>query len=428
MRDITERLAAQAEAEELRAEAERARLERRLAQAQRLESLGQLVGGVAHDFNNMLNIVSGYTNMARTEVAAAAVTDSRWVSVVGDLDQVQQASDRAAQLTHQLLSFARREVTHPESLFLNDVVTGVEPMLRQTLGEHIDLLTGLSQDLWPVLADSVQLEQVLVNLAVNARDAMPAGGKLAIDTANLDVDAHYAETMPEVTPGRYVRLRVSDTGTGMDRETLDRVFEPFFTTKPQGEGTGLGLATMYGIVTQAGGHAQVYSEPGHGTTITVLLPVTDQDSVLTPDGSSEDLPSGHGEAVLVVEDEAPLRDLVVRILTEHGYHVRTVTTAPDALQDAGQLDQPLDLLLTDVVMPTMLGTEVAENVRALRPDVHVLYMTGYAQPTLAAQINLDPTVDVVEKPFTKATLLAKVHTALTQQGGQPPHEAIPGSR
>src|SRR6266542_673144 len=270
VRDISERLAAQAERDRLRAEAQRERFERRQQQSQRLESLGQLVGGVAHDFNNMLNVISGYTDLIAQQVTALAGADTRLEAVLADIEQVRGASERAARLTRQLLIFARRDVTHPEVLDLNDVTAGVEQLLRRTLGEHIDLIIAPAPGLWPVTADAGQLEQVLVNLAVNARDAMPGGGKLAIDTGNLTVDDTYAASRPGLTPGRYARLRVSDTGAGMDRHVLAHVFEPFYTTKPAGQGTGLGLATVYGIITGAGGHAQIYSEPGLGTTLTAL--------------------------------------------------------------------------------------------------------------------------------------------------------------
>ncbi len=265
-------LRTQAERERLAEEAARERHERRLAQSQRLESLGQLVGGVAHDFNNLLGVILGYTGFVTEQLRVAAGADRQWHPVLADVQHIDEAAQRAVRLTHQLLAFGRREVTRPEVLNLNTVVGGLEPLLRRTLGEHIDLVVTLGPVLWPVKADPGQLEQVLVNLAVNARDAMPGGGKLSIHTDNSVVDDAYAADRPGLTPGRYARLRVSDTGSGMDRETLSRVFEPFFTTKPKGQGTGLGLATVYGIITQAGGYPQLYSEPGLGTAFTALLP------------------------------------------------------------------------------------------------------------------------------------------------------------
>jgi PAS domain S-box-containing protein len=415
VRNITDRLAAQAERERLIAEAEQARVDQRLAHTQRLESLGQLVGGVAHDFNNLLNVILGYTAFIAEQVTASAAGDPRWEATRADVEQVHAAAQRAARLTHQLLAFGRRETSKPEVVNLNTVVAGVEQLLLRTLGEHIDLVTMLDPDLRPVLADPGHLEQVLVNLAVNARDAMPTGGKLSIDTDNIDVDDAYATAYPGLTRGRYARLRVSDTGTGMDRATLARVFEPFFTTKPKGQGTGLGLATVYGLITQAGGHPQLYSEPGLGTTFTALLPVTDEGAGTVAAPPQATPAPGHGEAILLVEDEQSLRDLVARILTRHGYHLYVATTARHALDLAGDLDQPLHLLLTDVVMPGMLGREVAARVRALRPDLAVLYMSGYAYDVLDTQGTLDHSAELLEKPFTEDALLHRIHTVLERR-------------
>ena len=278
IRDVTERLALEAERERLRAIAERERVERRLQQSQRLESLGQLVGGVAHDFNNLLNVIQGYTDFTAEEIGRRVQADPQLTPVLEDIGQVQAAAQQAARLTSQLLTFARHEVRRPEVIDLNEAVRGAGQLLRRTLGEHIDLVIDAEPALWRVKADRGQVEQVLVNLAVNARDAMPGGGRLTIDTGNTEVDESYAFPRPELVPGMYVRLRVSDTGTGMDRATAERVFEPFFSTKPKGRGTGLGLATVYGIVTSAGGSIEIYSELGLGTTVSVLLPVTDEDT------------------------------------------------------------------------------------------------------------------------------------------------------
>ncbi|HEY5987077.1 MAG TPA: ATP-binding protein, partial [Streptosporangiaceae bacterium] len=273
VRDVTERLEAQAERERLKTQAERDRLERQLQQSQRLESLGQLAGGVAHDFNNLLGVISSYAAFVAEQVETEAPQDG-WQTIRSDIAQVRRAADRAAELTHQLLSFARREVVQPRVLHLNDLVASVEQLLQRTLGEHVELVTTLASGLSFVLADPGQIEQVLVNLAVNSRDAMPSGGKLTIETANTDVDEAYAASSAGLVPGRYVTVRVSDTGSGMPPEVLDRAFEPFYTTKPEGEGSGLGLATVYGIVAQAGGAVRIYSEPGLGTTVIVFLPVT----------------------------------------------------------------------------------------------------------------------------------------------------------
>ncbi len=394
----------------VRADAGRAAAQDRLRHAERMESLGQLVGGIAHDFNNMLNVIAGFGDMLAEEVAGLAGQDPRLGSVLGDIEQVRDAAQRAIRLTRQLLTFARSDVVHPEALSLNDIIAGLEQMLSRTLGEHIDLDITPADGLWPVMADAGQLEQVLINLAVNARDAMPGGGKLTIDTANITVDEAYADSRPGLTPGRYARLRVSDTGAGMPPEVLARVFEPFFTTKPKGKGTGLGLATFYGIITGAGGYAQIYSEPGIGTTITGLLPVTGKEASRTA-GPPGPAPRGHGETILLVEDEASLQELASRILTRNGYQVRAAT-AVEAPAIAADIGQPIDLLLTDVVMAEMLGNEVARRIRASRPALPVLYMSGYAQPVLDTHGAFASQIDLLEKPFSEATMLTRVRRAI----------------
>ncbi|MGH2916480.1 MAG: ATP-binding protein [Solirubrobacteraceae bacterium] len=391
---------------------ERARLQRQLAQVTRLESLGLLAGGVAHDFNNLLAVILNYAAFAEEAVGAAVAQDpERWSSARDDIAEVQEAARRASRLTHQLLAFARREVVRPEVVSLNDVVRGTAQLLRRTLGEHIELTLTLADDLAPVLADPGQLEQVLVNLAVNARDAMPSGGTLIVQTANLQVDDDYAGATPGLEPGPHVRLRVSDTGQGMDRATADRAFEPFFTTKSEGEGTGLGLATVYGIVSEMGAQVRLYSEPGVGTTCTVLVPVTErrlevraQPAALASNGS--------GEVVLLVEDEAGIREIGRRILHRSGYSVLTAADGQHAITLAREHDGPIDLLITDVVMPGMMGSEVAARVRELRPQVRVVYMSGYAQALLDENRTLPSHTILVEKPFSGDELLAKVREAL----------------
>jgi signal transduction histidine kinase/ActR/RegA family two-component response regulator len=404
-----------------RADAERAAAADRLRHAERMESLGQLVGGIAHDFNNLLNVIAGFSDLLAEEIAGLAVEDARLGSVLGDVEQVRGGAQRAIRLTRQLLIFARKDVVQPEVLSLNEVIAGLEHLLRRTLGEHIDLNIAPAEGLWPVKADAGQLEQVLVNLAVNARDAMPGGGKLTIDTANITVDEAYAEGRPGLKPGRYARLRVCDTGTGMPPEVAARVFEPFFTTKPQGKGTGLGLATFYGIITGAGGYAQIYSEPGLGTTVTGLLPASGEGRA-KPAGPPAATPRGRGETILLVEDEASLQELASRILTRNGYEVRAARTAADALSITADGGQPVDLLLTDVVMPEMLGNEVARRAHAIRPALPVLYMSGYAQPILDTHGAFTSQIDLVEKPFSEATLLTRVRRAIDNgnQSATPP--------
>jgi PAS domain S-box-containing protein len=413
IRDVTDRLEAQAEAERLRAEAERERYEARVHQSQRLESLGQLAGGVAHDFNNLLAVILNYAAFVKEDVATASgtVERGRWESVIADIGQIELAAQKATRLTHQLLSFARRDVARPEVVGLNDVIQEVQRLLNRTIGEHVELVTNLGHELWPILADPGQMEQVLVNLAVNARDAMPLGGTLILETENLDVDEGYAATRPEVSPGRYVSLRVSDTGEGMPSEVLERAFEPFYTTKADGEGTGLGLATVYGIVRQHGGYAQIYSEVGIGTTFTALLPAT-HGEVAAAGRPSERRRATGGETVLVVEDEEALREVTRRILTRHGYSVIAAANGKEAIDAVERYDGPVDLLLTDVVMPQMLGKQVAEEITLLRPDVVVVFMSGYAQPVLGAQGTLEEGVILVSKPFSESDLLGRVREAL----------------
>ena len=416
IRDVSERLAMEAERERLRALAEEERVERRLQQSQRLESLGQLVGGVAHDFNNLLNVIQGYADDAAEQVQVLAQADAGLApDLPDDIEQVRVAAQQAIRLTRQLLTFARHEVTRPEVLDLNESVRGAGLMLRRTLGEHVMLTINTEPGLWRVKADRGQLEQVLVNLAVNARDAMPDGGSLVIDTANAEVDEAYATSRAKLTPGRYARLRVSDSGLGMDRATAERVFEPFFSTKPKGRGTGLGLATVYGVVTGAGGSIEIYSEVGLGTTVSVLLPATDEDAAPAPDlAVSGDDARGRGETILLVEDEASLRKLTNRILTNAGYMVCAAASGAEAVQVAGDPAQLIDLLLTNVVMPEMLGNEVAVRVGAARPGLPALFMSGYAQAILDAHGVPEPRFDIMEKPFTKAALLSRVRQAISR--------------
>ena len=404
IRDVTERLELRAERERLRNQAERDKLERQLQQSQRLESLGQLAGGVAHDFNNLLAVISNYAAFVADEVAKDD-GQADWRSVRADVTQIQLAAGRAAELTHQLLAFARRDIVQPRPLDLNEVITRVEQLLIRTLGEHVILKTDLAPELAVVLADPGQIEQVLVNLAVNARDAMPSGGTLMVQTSLADVDPSHAASRIGLPPGSYVCLKISDTGVGMPREVIDHAFEPFFTTKPKGQGTGLGLATVYGIVTQAGGYVQIYSEPGLGTTITVLLPAAGQDIAAEPPPEQEPA-AGAGETVLIIEDEPAMREVTRRMLSRAGYHVITAASGPEAIEIAASHTGDIDMLLTDVVMPRMLGKEAAEQIRALRPGVRVLFMSGYAQGVLDSQGVVEAGINLIQKPFSKAQLLA----------------------
>jgi PAS domain S-box-containing protein len=392
---------------------EKKRYQQELQQAQRMESLGQLAGGVAHDFNNLLGVIINFSWFVKANLTAEIESGNseRLRPVLKDIERIERAAENAARLTHQLLAFARVDVVQPKPMDMNVVVAEMAPMLRRTLGEHIDLVAAPAAALWPVMIDSGQLSQVLTNLAVNSRDAMPKGGKLTIDVANVDVDLAYAAARPTLKPGRYVRLRVSDTGAGMDKKTLEHAFEPFFTTKPRGQGTGLGLATIYGIVTQAGGTIDVYSEPGLGTRVSVLLPATDQ--APPADALARDAPRARAsETVLVVEDSDDLREIVDRILTQNGYKVIVAADGAEALATARQFAGHIDLLLTDVVMPHMQGNELAPRLLEARPDLRVLYMSGFAQPALAADGTLPPELALLDKPFNEPTLLARVREVL----------------
>ena len=392
---------------------EKKKYQQQLQQAQRMESLGQLAGGVAHDFNNLLGVIINFSWFVKANLTAEVESGNaeRLRPVLKDMERIERAAENAARLTHQLLAFARVDTVQPRAMDMNVVVSEMAPMLRRTLGEHIDLVAAPAPALLRVIIDSGQLSQVLTNLAVNSRDAMPKGGKLTIDLANVDVDLAYAAARPALKPGRYVRLRVSDTGAGMDKKTLDHAFEPFFTTKPRGEGTGLGLATVYGIVKQAGGTIEVYSEPGLGTRVSVLLPATDQ----APSEAPTDQSNGHApatETVLVVEDSEDLREIVERILSAHGYRVVVASSGAEALSAARDFPGHIDLLLTDVIMPLMQGNDLAARLVAVRSDLRVLFMSGFAQPALAANGTLAPEIALLDKPFNEPTLLARIRQVL----------------
>jgi len=395
--------------ERLVAAADRQKLEHELQQHQRLESLGQLAGGVAHDFNNLLSVILNYCEFVADEVdtEVRVAGSDRWRAVQGDVEEIKGAAGRAADLTRQLLAFARREVVRPRPLNINHVVRGVEKMLDRMIGEGVELRLDLAADLPTVLADPGQVEQVLVNLAVNARDAMPTGGVLTIQTADVDLTDRDAAAEGG---RRQVRLRVADTGSGIPPEIVDRVFEPFFTTKPAGDGTGLGLATVHGIVAQIGGVVHIDSVAGAGTSFTIDFPATS----LSP--SAPDVPqlrpAAGGATVLVVEDGDELRDVTRRLLARAGYEVLTAANGYQAVEVAAHHQGRVDLLLTDMIMPFMTGDEVAERVRELHPGVRVVFMSGYAQPLLSAGGRLAPGHLLLDKPFSRSALLIKVLEAL----------------
>ena len=415
IRDVSERLAMEAEGERLRAAAEQDRLQQRQQQSLRLESLGQLVGGVAHDFNNLLNVIAGYADFTAEQLGALAQEDERIRPVLADVEQVRTAAAQAIRVTRQLLTFSKSEASKREVLDMNEVVDSAGQLLRRSLGEQINLVISTEPDLWRVEADRGQLEQVLVNVALNGRDAMPGGGRLTIETGNTEVDAAYAAQRPDLEPGRYSRLAVSDTGTGMDAATLERVFEPFFSTKERGRGTGLGLATVYGIVKGLGGTVDLYSEVGLGTTVSVLLPVTDQAvaAAAEPDYPLADL-RGRGQTILLVEDEESLRTMASRILVRNGYQVCAADNGAEAVRVAADPAWPVDLLVTDMVMPGMLGVEVMGRIRATRPQLPVLFISGYAQQVLDFHGIAAQDHDILQKPFAEKALLNRVRQALSR--------------
>jgi signal transduction histidine kinase len=384
----------------------RARAEAELRQAQKMEAIGQLAGGVAHDFNNILGVVTGNCDLLRRQMDPEDPRRRR-------LDEIQSAAAKAASLTHQLLAFSRRQVLQPVVIDLNALIADVEKMLRRLIREDIQVVSSLQEGLGSVKADPGQIEQVVLNLAVNARDAMPAGGKLIIETRNVRLDESYARSRPGVQSGSYVMLAVSDTGTGMDEKTLSHIFEPFFTTKEPGKGTGLGLATVYGIVTQSKGNVAVYSEPGHGTTFKVYLPRCD-DAAALPAGplpAAEDACGGK-ETLLLLEDEDALRRVICEALEASGYTVITEGAPEDALRAGLSYPDRIDLLLSDVVMPRVSGREAFERLRATHPSARALYMSGYAHEVVDHNGVLDAGTHFIQKPFAFDVLLRKIREVL----------------
>ena len=395
------------------AEADRERLEQQLRQAQRMEAVGRLAGGVAHDFNNVLTIISGYGGLLLDHPSIIE-------PLRGYVNEIKNASLRAASLTRQLLAFSRQQVLAPRVLALNAVVANIEKMLKRLIGEDIELVTALGEDLWPVKADPGQLEQVLLNLAVNSRDAMPNGGVLTIQTANVEIDSASAQTLFPLHPGPYVLLSFSDTGIGMDAETQARIFDPFFTTKETGKGTGLGLAMVYGIVKQSGGYIWVSSEVGKGTAFKIYLPRT-AEQVDEPGPGWVGFQAQQGtETLLLVEDEDAVRTLVRNVLREKGYRILEASRGEEALELARQYGRPIDLLVTDVVMPHMNGRELARRLTNLLPQIKVLYISGYADSAVWHQAGLDSGGAFLQKPFSPEALARKVREVLGSPPPAPP--------
>jgi len=393
--DITERK---------RAEQEQARLREQLQQAQKLESVGRLAGGIAHDFNNLLTVINGYSALLLEHAPEGDPMHE-------GLSEIKRAGERAAALSRQLLMLSRKHIVEKSNVNLNDVVTEVEKMLRRVIGEDVRLESVLGPSLGCVLADSGQLHQVLMNLAVNARDAMPGGGAVLIETANVDLDESYAQQHAGVKPGPYVQLKVSDTGVGMSPDVLSHLFEPFFTTKKPGEGTGLGLATVYGIVQQCGGSIGVSSEPGRGTTFTIHLPRTGQAIMAEETAPASSVLRGT-ETILVVEDQDQVLKIAGRILLDYGYTVLQASNPGEALLHCERYRDAIHLMLSDIVMPGMSGPELAERFRPLRPDMKVLFMSGYRGHDAVERRSPDLSGAYLAKPFAPAALAARVRELL----------------
>ena len=388
---------------------DRKHLEDQLIVSQKMEAVGLLAGGVAHDFNNLLGVILGYSDLVLDGLPS---DDPR----CQQLQQIKKAGMRATSLTRQLLAFSRKQIFQPRVLDINALVTDFNKMLRRMVGEDIDLVNILKPGLGQIKADPGQIEQVIMNLVVNSRDAMPTGGKLIIETANADLDETYCRSHPSVQPGRYVMIAVSDTGSGMDAKTQARIFEPFFTTKELGKGTGLGLATVYGVVKQSEGHIWVYSELGKGTTFKIYFPRIDEPSPsLEIDQGKIEISRG-SETILLVEDAESLRQLTCALLKKNGYTVLAAENGKAAIWLAERQDRLIHLLLTDVVMPGMSGRELANHLAAKRPDMKVLYMSGYTSDAIAQHGVLESGISFIEKPFSQDALMRKLREVLDCTG------------
>lgn len=396
--------------EEKRAVARLRRTEEQLRQAQKMEAIGRLAGGVAHDFNNLLSIILSYGEMALRDLKPSE-------PMRADLQEITNAGRRASDLTRQLLMFSRQRVVEPKVLNLNDVLASMDKMLQRILGADVDLVSRPAQSLGKVRVDSSGIEQVIMNLVVNARDAMPTGGKLTMETGNVVLDESYTRDHFGATPGPHVMLAVSDTGSGMDKTTLARIFEPFFTTKPVGKGTGLGLSTVFGIVQQSGGNIWVYSEPGKGTTFKVYLPTVDAEvDEVVEVARPGDLRGT--ETVLLVEDDDQVRTVAASILRKNGYYVIDARNAGEALLVAEKHPTKIHLLLTDVVMPQMSGPELAKRLASARPDMRVLCMSGYTDDSIVRHGVIEAHLAYLQKPFTPDSLARKVRQVLDGANGR----------
>ncbi len=395
-----------------RAEAALRRSEEQLRQSQKMEAVGRLAGGVAHDFNNLLTVISGYSSMS-LEMMEKNHPLRKYI------EEIQAASERAASLTGQLLAFSRKQVLQPRVINLNEIVRGMEKMLHRLIGEDIELCTMFDPELGHVKADPGQFEQVILNLAVNARDAMPRGGKLTIQTANVSLDQKTRFRNRDLEVGEYIMVAISDTGVGMTDEVRSHLFEPFFTTKGVGRGTGLGLATCYGIISQSDGDIRVYSEPNCGTTFKIYLPRVDAPATTDGNTTNQDtLPQG-SESILIVEDEAAVRRLAASVLRTSGYRVQEARDAIEAYALI-QAKQPFDLVITDVIMPKMSGKELYDQIKTIAPRIKVLFMSGYTDDALVHHGVLSPELSFLEKPFSPARLALKVREVIDKSSSRPP--------
>ena len=392
--------------DKLRGEMNRRRdLEGQLIQAQKMEAVGRLAGGVAHDFNNLLTVILGYNEMLREQVKDDAVA-------LDYTSEVLAAAERASALTSQLLAFSRRQVSAPRIVNLNFVVADIEKMLRRIIGEDVELEIRLAPDLPPVNADTAHIDQVIMNLAVNSRDAMPDGGKLTIETAGAQLTGEFPEGHLDLAPGPYVRLSIGDTGTGMDAATKSRMFEPFFTTKEKGKGTGLGLSIVYGIVKQHGGEILVSSEPGQGTVFKIYLPAAATPAEAPAPGDAETRAAATGCTILLGEDEGQVRHLARTMRVRQGHRVLEAGSAEEALAVARVASETIDLLLTDIVMPRINGLELARELRILRPAMRTLFMSGYTDSNVVGQDMIEANMPFLQKPFAAAELYRKVQEVL----------------
>ncbi len=398
VRDITERK---------HAEEDRARLESQLIQAQKMESVGRLAGGVAHDFNNMLSVILGYAELIKAKLPEGG-------PLLKDVLAIEKAANHSRDITRQLLAFSRKQIIAPRVINLNDLIASSRNTLSRLIGEDIDLRFCPGKNLWRINFDPAQVEQILINLAVNARDAMPDGGKLTIETENCRLDAAYCLKHLGFKPGQYVFLGVSDDGMGMDKEIQSHLFEPFFTTKEVGKGTGLGLATVYGMVKQNGGFIICYSEPGRGTTFKIYIPRVNEEDETTEEPTETPVAYGAGR-ILLVEDDEMVREITKDILEEIGYTVLTVDTPQEAVALCENRETPVDLLLTDVVMPEMSGKELGNRISAIRPGIKVLFMSGYTSDVIAHRGVLEKGVHFIQKPFRVNDLARKIHELIGEQ-------------